>query len=139
MCGECCGYPRSTDGGQNNAWPPDWPQSIDSWDRKVIEENLPVFKLINYNEKAGKVNINGKILKYEWVDKKGLCVSKENLQCPFLSQKLPDGTVPCLLYTKHKNVWDTQCMPTPPLEYETQEQVDSWFKNCPSCSYRYNE
>ncbi len=144
MCGECCGYPRSTDGGQNNAWPTDWPDSIANWNQEDIESNLPVFKLVGHpahgGEKSGTVQIQNKNLTWKWKKDKGLCKSDTNLQCPFLSRKLQDDTVPCLLYnTEHKYIWDELCQPVPPDKLETQEQVDKWFKNCPSCSYEYIE
>jgi len=150
QCGECCGYPRLTDSGQNNAWANDFPESIANWSKEDIENYLPIFKIVGHPNHGGKLYgmslINDVRCFWIWVPGHGLCKDKTphgdlttyDIRCPFLSEKLSDGTVPCLLYNTHRKfVWDKLCQPVPPNKFDTQEQVDNWFINCPSCSYEY--
>lgn len=144
MCGECCGYPRITDGGQNNAWPNDWPESIETWEEDYKEEKCPVFKITGHLKKKGTITINKNSLKWVWIQGQGLCKDTGkgtwDQRCPFLSKKLSDGTVPCLLYgTSKHEVWQKYCNEVPPEKFDTKAQVDNWFKNCPSCSFIYEE
>ena len=123
MCGECCGYPRSTDGGQNNPWPPDWPESIQNWSPESIKEYAPIIQL------------NRGV----WVKGKGLCKSDTDFRCPLLSDKV-NGEAKCsVVGTDNEYIWKYSCQPVPPLSYETLVQVKEWYKNCPSCSYEYIE
>lgn len=150
QCGECCGYPRTTDGGQNNPWAKDLPECIRNWSDEAITIELPVFKRIGYlkdrDRKFGMVQVGTRRCYWIIVPGHGLCTDKTphgdprwfDQRCPFLSEKLPDGTVPCLLYnSKNKYIWERLCKPTPPEEFPTQERVDKWFKNCPGCSFKY--
>lgn len=147
-CGECCGYPRSTDGGQNNPWPGDWPQSIQSWSAEAIALHLPIlqFSANMVNTPYGNFTLQGKRCYWIWVTGKGLCTALSpynnpanyDQRCPLLDAKQPDGSVPCrLVGTRYEGVWQTHCQPVPPTQFETQAQVDAWFANCPSCSYVY--
>lgn len=152
LCGECCGYPRSTDGGQNNPWRKDLPESVRNWDQDVLKTEFPLFNLTGHpdhgGKKYGRKDIYGKRCFWIWIPKHGLCqdktphgnISTYDQRCSFLSVKLPDGTVPCLLYgTIDHYIWEKLCQPTPPENMSTKEKVDNWFKNCPSCSYEYVE
>ncbi len=137
LCGECCGSPRKTDGGQNNAWPADWPEALDTWS----EESLPdIFKLIDIKRKRGVSYIGNN--RFNWMFKKGkgICKSNHNFECPFLSEKLEDGTRPCLLKgTEWDTIWTNSCDNAPPEYFTSIEQVNQWFTNCPSCSFIYEE
>lgn len=152
LCGECCGFPRSTDGGQNNPWPNDIPDIIRTWSDESIQQDYPVLYFIGYtkdkNKKYGIKKVGVNTFHWIFVPGHGLCADKSpygNLdkfdqRCPFLSEKLPDGTVPCLLYnTSKKYIWNKLCQPVPPDEFTAQEEVDRWYKRCPSCSYIYKE
>lgn len=72
QCGECCGFPRATDGGQNNPWPLEWPESVSSWSPEVIEAELPIFKLIQFPVQAcpflkdRKCDLVGSEYEYIW-------------------------------------------------------------------------
>jgi len=149
-CGECCGYPRSTDGGQNNPWPKTWPESLRNWTPESIAYHLPILQFSSdmVNTPNDNFTIKGQRCYWIWVPGKGLCtdlppygdVSTYDQRCPLLASKEPDGTVPCrLIGTNQESVWNMFCEPVPPMQMETQEQVDKWFTNCPSCSYTYIE
>lgn len=146
-CAECCGYPRSTDGGQNNPWPPDWPQSIRNWTPEAINTHLPILQFSSdmVNEAFGNFTIKGKRCYWIWIIGKGLCtditpygdVSTYDQRCPLLADKV-GGQAPCrLVGTNYEYVWRAMCEPVPPVRFNTQEQVDAWFVTCPSCSYEY--
>ncbi len=147
-CGECCGYPRSTDQGQNNPWPADWPQSIQSWSPEAIQLHLPImqFSTDMVNTPSGNFTIGGKRCYWIWVKDHGLCTDISpygdpvtyDQRCPLLGAKAKDGTVPCLLVgTKWQFIHDQLCAPYPAGKFEFQSQVNEWFTNCPSCSYMY--
>lgn len=148
LCGECCGYPRSTDGGQNNAWANDFPESIRNWDAESLATSLPIFQFSNdmLNTPNGDFTVQGNRCRWIWIQNHGWCTdlppygdtSTYDQRCPCLSSKLGDGTVPCRLYgTRYEYIWHQLCEPVPPMRLDTQAQVDAWFSNCPSCSYVY--
>jgi len=150
QCGECCGYPRSTDGRQNNPWDTDMLASVRNWSIESLESELPILKILGIllyrGSFNGMVDVYGKRCYWIYVPGHGICTDKTphgdmdtfDQRCPFLDKKHDDGTVPCLLYsTKEKYVWDKLCQPVPPHIFDRQRQVDEWFTNCPSCSYQY--
>ncbi len=145
-CGQCCGYPRP-DGGQNNPWPSDWPQSIQSWTPEAIQTHLPIFQFSAnmINTPTGNFTISGNRCYWIWVKDHGLCTDTTpygdpatyDQRCPLLGNA-KDGTHPCLLVgTKYESVWQMLCQPTPPARFDTQAQLDEWHANCPSCTYIY--
>lgn len=141
-CGECCGYPRKTDGGQNNPWPNDWPESLTTWQNEDIEKSAPVFKITGHKERHGSYLVGNKQLPWIWIKNHGLCKDIGNgtwdQRCPFLSDKLKDGTIPCLLYeTQSYNIWSSFCNTVPPDFYLTKFEVEIWEYNCPSCSFEF--
>lgn len=147
-CGECCGFPRSTDGGQNNPWPNDWPQSIQSWSPESIQLHLPILQFTTnmVNTPYDNFTIRGHRCYWIWIIGKGLCtdttpygdVNTYDQRCPLLGPKGAGGDVPCyLIGTQYEYVWQMMCEPVPPASFDAQEQVDSWYTNCPSCSYDY--
>lgn len=149
-CGECCGYPRSTDGGQNNPWPPSWPESIRNWTPESIETHLPIlqFAANMVNTPNGNFTLTGHRCYWIWVIGHGLCTdlppygdpSAYDQRCPLLGDKQGDNSAPCrLVGTRYEPVWTAMCEPVPPMQMETQARVDKWFTKCPSCSYTYIE
>ena len=144
-CGECCGYPRATDGGQNNPWPADWPQSIRTWTIEAIDQYLPVFKVPGHPDLGGKQYGSLKIGKYTirwiWVPGAGICTdtpaygdpASYDIRCPLLSGKV------CAIkdHATLGRIWTVLCEPVPPSVFETAEQVQNWQTNCPSCSYTW--
>lgn len=142
-CGECCGYPRATDGGQNNPWPNSWPGSIQSWSAEAIALHLPIlqFAADMVNTPNGQFTLQGKKINWTWVADHGLCTGTPTAwdqRCPMLGAKQGDGTVPCrLVGTRYENVWTMMCQPVPPDEFEKPEEVDNWYAHCPSCSFVY--
>lgn len=147
-CGECCGFPRASDGGQNNPWPRGWPSDIRNWSPESIQTHLPILQFADdmMSAPSGQFTLRGTAVHWIWVPGKGLCtdlpaygdVATHDQRCPLLAAKQGDGTVPCMLVgTRYQEIYDLQCAPVPPILFETQEQVDAWFTNCPSCSYTY--
>lgn len=139
LCGECCGFPRATDGGQSNAWPLSWPESLAGLTKEDKDKVAPVFRITGNVNKSGIHRVGKKSFPWEWVKEQGLCkVLKDgshDIRCPFLSDKQEDGTVPCGIYgTRFHSVWEDYCNLVPP-EYFEQAQLDNWQKNCPSCSF----
>lgn len=140
LCGECCGFPRITDGGQNNPWPSDWPEVLDSWSEEDKEKSSPIFKITGHIKKHGNFVLDSKVFPWIWVKNKGLCKSDTDYRCPFLGDMTMDAEVPCLLYgTDYHFIWEEYCNLTPPEYFETKNQVENWQKNCPSCSFVYEE
>jgi hypothetical protein len=149
-CGECCGYPRSTNGGQNNPWPNDWPESIRNWSPESIQTHLPILQFVDnmVNTPNGNFTIQGHRCYWIWIPGHGLCIDlpaygdpvSYDQRCPCLGDKQAGNDVPCRLYgTRYQPIWQAMCEATPPVTYERQSQVDNWFINCPSCSYIYVE
>lgn len=143
-CGECCGYPRATDGGQNNPWPGDWPDAIVDWTVEALSNEIPVFKLTGHPRLGGKtsgtVRIDRTNYSWAWVPGFGLCKSASDHACPVLGKRQSDGSVPCGVYgTQWHEIWAILCAPAPPLVLEAEAEVQRWFANCPSCSYTYRE
>jgi len=161
-CGECCGYPRSTDNGQNNPWPTDWPQSVQAWQIDVLGDNFPMYKFTGHPNLGGKASgtfkLGGNTIHWCWANGVGLATdiapyndggATYDIRCPLLLAKRPDGSVPCAAYgvtqvvpgstkTFH-DLWALLCEPVPPLVFDDVEQVNNWYMNCPSCSYVYIE
>lgn len=152
-CGECCGFPRSTDSGQNNPWPPDWPSDVRSWMLSVIESEAPMFQITGHPNLGGKgfgtVRFAGNTCNWIWIDGKGLCTdtgrkgdaTDYDQRCPCLGNKQPSGQVPCLLVgTNWEFIWQKLCQPVPPVELPDEYYarfIADWHINCPSCSYTY--
>lgn len=159
-CGECCGYPRATDGGQNNPWPLSWPDSVRTWTLEVLGTELPMFRATGHpalgGRQSGNFRIGNNTFRWCWAQGGGLATDVApyndggatfDIRCPLLMAKQPDGTVPCGAYGQTQTLpgstqtfhqmWEKLCEPTPPYKFETQSQVDNWFINCPSCSYVY--
>lgn len=145
-CGECCGYPRASDGGQNNPWPGDWPESIRSWTPESIQLYLPIlqFSANMVNTLYGNFTIQGKRCYWIWITGKGLCTDTPaygdtatyDQRCPLLEAKQGNGQVPCrLIGTRYEYVWTMLCEPVPPMRFDSQAALDNWHTNCPSCSY----
>lgn len=56
-CRECCGSPRSTDGGRNNPWPVTLVSDIRTWSPADVEFNLPIFKFIDRAKQSGRLRV----------------------------------------------------------------------------------
>ena len=146
LCGECCGYPRATDNGQTPPFPVNLPECVSSWSNNSDKEKAyPMFKITGHKKRFGKFNAKGEVCHWIWIKGKGLCKdvlpfgdeTTYDVRCPFLSKKLPDGTVPCLIYQHELRV--QYCSKGPQDTYENKLQVEHWFKNYPSCSFIYEE
>lgn len=148
LCGECCGYPRSTDSGQNNPFPNNWPESVANWQKEDIDKNVLICTLVGHpkfgRKRFGRIKIHDKFYYWIWIPDHGLCKDLPpygdsttfDQRCPFLSDKLEDGTVPCMIYgTKNHGIWQNYCSLTPPERFEDTKQIEQWEKNCPSCSF----
>lgn len=137
-CGECCGWPRATDGGQNNPWPSIWPEAIQNWDTASINDD-PLLRITGVpkpgSPRHGVVVIGGKAWSFNWLPNWGLASSKSQLWCPFLTAG-PGPEHPCGVYDT--DIFRNICIYTPPVEFD-MDMLDMWHRNCPSCSYVYVE
>jgi len=161
-CGECCGYPRTTDGGQNNPWPLSWPDSVATWQVEVLGNELPMFRETGHpvlgGKQSGSFKIDGYTCRWCWANGGGLATDMPpyndkgatfDIRCPLLQAKQPDNTVPCIAKGSTQvfpgstitfnDLWVKLCEPVPPYVFGTIEQVQEWQTNCPSCSYTWTE
>ncbi len=152
QCGECCGYPRSSDGGQNNPWASDIIESVNGLSTEAVESELPILTLIGVLVKRGKtygcVSIANRRCFWIYVPGHGICTDLTphgdlgfyDQRCPFLDKKRANGAVQCILYnTGEKHVWDKLCQPVPPDIFDNPKNLGEWKRNCPSCSYVFVE
>lgn len=139
-CGECCGYPRATNGGQNNPWPPYNPDDFRTWSEESLRQS-PFFSYIDHphgDYSVRVLNAGGKSFQYRWLPDIGICRPNGNIMCPFLVDK-PGPSRPCGLYaTELHDFFLKNCSVFPP-DYQTYEEVIYWFTNNPSCSYSFKE
>lgn len=160
-CGECCGYPRATDGGQNNPWPLSWPESVASWQVDVLGDELPMFKFTGHpnlgGKQSGNFKIGGTSFRWCWAQGGGLATDVApyndggatfDVRCPLLMDHV-DGSHPCGAYNQTQTLpgstmtfhqlWQKLCEPVPPYVFETLENVQMWQQLSPSCSYTWVE
>lgn len=143
-CGECCGAPRSTDGGSNNAWPVDLASATRSWSQESIEFALPIFKWLEHpriaNKTSGRLRIGDVNSPYVFSTQYGLVKSDAVPECPALLGKQTDEVRPCgLVGTVAEEVYTKICQYFPPDRFLTQASKEDWEDNCPSCSYTWLE
>lgn len=152
-CGECCGYPRATDQGQNNPWPNDWPEAVASWIIAALEQYLPMFRITGHPRlgggQSGSVKLGGYTIRWCWVPGHGLCTdtppygdpASYDPRCPCLKPKNAQGQADCaLIGTNYEGIWQTLCQPVPPVQVANELYpifIAEWQVNCPSCSYVY--
>ena len=133
MCGECCGYPRKTDGQSTNAWPAGLQRIYKHWSKEAIAQHQLLGRI---TEEDSIAVVDGKGFSYRWKDNGELCAPNGE-QCPFLIME--GDQHPCGLYNSSwHNIWQDICRNAPSEELELLE-VKLFFEKCPSCSYEYVE
>lgn len=134
-CGECCGYPRATDGGQNNPWPLNLEEMLTQYSDEAILQ-ISFFKYISRpdSHRRGTIRTGGRTFIYTWTDQ-GFCNRYGNIRCPFLLDD--EAQHPCGIYgTELQGLFDENCKIVP----AEQMDIDSlmfWIEHCPSCSYTW--
>lgn len=132
-CGECCHEP----------WSSALVTAFNAWEhREDVHKSWPLTKLIPLpvwsGVSKGSVVIEGKKIRYEWVDGVGICKSKQDHHCPFLANEENDQRLCRLAGTEHEDVWLDMCKEAPE---ETMYESDliSWQSLHPNCSYEFEE
>lgn len=162
QCGECCGSEGSPN--QTSPWPSNWPSALRKWNLNDVNYVAPQLIMLGLKQLPSGdlgfpvVNGNFKIRNkqfYYAFGENGHGIFKDlppydgtntSLECPLLMEDPGDGSRPCGLVGEAQETARQQfCRPETRPDYDpatdvwTQQQVDEWLTDHPSCSYVFQE
>ena len=143
-CGQCCGAPGSPN--RDSPWPDNWPEAVASWQIDALADAQPIFTLSGHPDLGGQrawaIRVGNKTYRGIWIPGHGLCAdappygdaSAFEEMCPFLGNKLPNGSYPCGLAGTPFDAVYQQCMRVKTTGW-TEQEVEQWQADHPLCSY----